>query len=85
MHENPVKADALQALEHHVRMAFGDSREFCKGSEDMPLQGLVQGCGAAPTGWVSVGSPLIEMMRKEGLGMDSWTVSLNAVKNESLH
>ena len=80
MHKNPVKStmDALHALEHHVRMAFGDSREFHEGSEDSPLQGLAQGHGAAPAGWVSVSSPPIEMMRKEGHGLDSWTASSNA-------
>ena len=45
----------------------------------MPLQGLVQGHGAALTGWVSVSSPLMDMMKKEGCGLDSWTALLNAV------
>ena len=73
MHENPVKTmmDALQALEHHMRMAFGDSTDFYTCSEDAPPHGLAQECGAAPTDWASVSSPLVEMTRKEGFGPDS--------------
>ena len=81
MHENPVRSsiDTLQALEHWVHTAFGDSEEACTGDMDGPSQGSVQGCGAAPTGWVSTSSPSMEMMRKEGHGLDSWTALLNAV------
>ena len=53
MHENLVKStmDTIQALEHHVRIAFGDSKDFHTGSVDKPMQGLVQGYSSAPTGW----------------------------------
>ena len=35
--------------------------------------------GAAATGWVSVSSPLIDVMREEGCGLDSWMPPSNAV------
>ena len=74
VHENPIKStiETLQNLEHHVRTAFGDSKGFYKGSVDNPLQGIVQGYGTTSMGWISISSPLIDMMREEGFSLDLW-------------
>ena len=71
VHPNPIKSSilTLQALEHHIRMEFGDSDCSYCGSKNYPLQGLVQGYGPPPTGWVVISTPLIEMMREAGYGL----------------
>ena len=83
VHPNPIKStvETLQALEHHIRTEFGDSSKSYKGSKIKPLQGIVQGYGAAPMKWVAISSPLIEMMRKEGFGLKDWSALSREVLN----
>lgn len=69
--------DTLQNLHHHIRTAFGDSKDSYTGTEDQPLQGLVQGYGPAPAGWVLVSSPIINMMKNAGYGYKAWS-AINA-------
>ena len=82
-HPNPIKSsiETLQSLEHHIRTGFGDSKKFYTGSVSTPLQGLVQGYGPAPVGWVAISSPLIDMMRKAGFGFKDWTSISSSVIN----
>ncbi|HEY9815753.1 MAG TPA: hypothetical protein V6D20_08135, partial [Candidatus Obscuribacterales bacterium] len=83
LHANPVRSMlvAIQEMTHHVRTAFGDS-EITYGNDPFrpPLQGLLQGNGAAGPGWTAICSPLIEMMRELGLGYQSWT----AIRHEAI-
>jgi hypothetical protein len=63
----------LQNLTHYVRTAFGDSDAGYGGpNQPIPMQGLGQGNGAGPAGWIAVSTPLIEMMRAEGFGFSDW-------------
>jgi hypothetical protein len=60
----------LQFARHRIRTAFGISEDFFGGPDrDVPLQGLGQGNGAGPTGWVAVSTPLINMLKTAGFGV----------------
>jgi hypothetical protein len=66
----------LQAAEHSIRTAYGDSTQSYGGSKwAMPLQGLAwgnkeegpmsgmgQGNGAVPTSWAVISTPMLEIM-----------------------
>jgi hypothetical protein len=59
----------LQDLEHHIRMAFGDSKDTYGGDIwVVPMQGIYQGNGAGPIIWDAVSSPLLQIMKEERLG-----------------
>lgn len=79
-HPKPVESciRTLQALEHQIKTAFGVSKESYTGNSRKPLQGIAQGYGPAPTGWVAISSPLIEMMLQEGYGHNDWSAILSA-------
>jgi hypothetical protein len=81
MSENPIRStlETLQQLQHHIRTAFGDSEDFYEASPGQPLQGVVQGNGGGPTGWGSVSTPVINMMRTAGYGFQHWTSLTNQV------
>ena len=83
VHPNPIKStvETLQVLEHHIRTEFGDSSKSYTGSKVKPLQGIVQGYGAAPMGWVAISSSLIKMMGKEGFRLKDWSALLSEVLN----
>ena len=53
--------------EHFIGTAFGVS-STSYSSDKVPFQGLVQGNGAAPTGWAVVNAPIINMVRTAGYG-----------------
>jgi hypothetical protein len=56
---------AIQEMSHHIRTAFGDScRTYDAMQDDAPAQGLLQGNGAAPTGWTAVSTLLINIMKR---------------------
>jgi hypothetical protein len=61
----------LQSMKHHIRTAFGDSIESYQGDQDKPLQGLIQGYEPAPAGWALISTPIINMMRAEGFGLEA--------------
>jgi hypothetical protein len=59
----------LQQAKHKIITGFGVSK-MCYGSDLVPLaQGMGQGDGFAPTGWAFISTPLINMMRTAGFGL----------------
>jgi hypothetical protein len=68
----------LQKAKHRIRTAFGISQQSYGGDLKVPVQGLGQGNGAAPTGWALISTLLINMMRTAGFGLQIVT-SLSAV------
>jgi hypothetical protein len=58
----------IQSLEHHVRTVFGESKKFFKQTGPIPLQGVGQGNGAGPQIWALVSTPVLNMLRSNGLG-----------------
>jgi hypothetical protein len=68
----------LQKAKHCIRTAFGISQQSYGGDLKVPVQGLGQGNGAAPTGWALISTPLINMMQTAGFGLQIVT-SLSAV------
>jgi hypothetical protein len=70
IHPNPVTSmfKSIQSLEHHVRTVFGESKASFKQSGPIPLQGVGQGNGAGPQIWALVSTPVLNMLRSQGLG-----------------
>ena len=59
----------FQKATHRVRTAFGDSALTYDSSDcHIPLQGIAQGNGCAPTGWVCISTPLIKALKTAGYG-----------------
>ena len=54
---------ALSLISFHIRTGFGDSSKTYDGSVQDPYEGLGQGNGAAPAGWLVVSSVLLTFMR----------------------
>lgn len=60
---------SIQNLKHHIRSGYGDSRFTLSSSGSLiPFQGALQGNGAAPTTWVVISTPLLNMLHKAGHG-----------------
>jgi hypothetical protein len=60
----------IQELRHHVRTAFGDSKQFFPvNSGHIPIQGVGQGNGAGPQIWALVSTPIFNMLRSMGFGI----------------
>ena len=72
----------FQKAIHKVRTAYGDSTLTYSSAENhVPLQGIAQGNGCAPTGWVCISTPLINALRAAGYGallLSALTVSIIA-------
>ena len=66
----------LQALQHHVRTAFGE-RSSGYSALEIPLHGVGQGNGAGPAIWLAITTPLIEMLREAGFGLQLKTPITN--------
>jgi hypothetical protein len=60
--------DTIQHLEHHVRTVFGESSRGFRQQGNVPIQGVGQGNGAGPQIWALVSTPVLNMLRAEGLG-----------------
>ena len=59
----------IQEMQHHIRTTYGDSAEFLSSTDTaIPFQGILQGNGAAPTIWVLISTPLLNMLRTAGNG-----------------
>jgi hypothetical protein len=67
---NPITSmfQTIQSLEHHVRTSFGQSKSFFKQTSAILLQGVGQGNGAGPQIWALVSTPVLNMLRSQGLG-----------------
>lgn len=60
--------ETMQKLEHHVRTVFGESEIGFIQEGSTPMQGVGQGNGASPQIWALVSTPVLNMLRAEGLG-----------------
>ena len=59
----------IQHMKHHIRTAYGDSEIALDGTgQVIPFQGILQGNGAAPTTWVIISTPILNMLRAAGNG-----------------
>ena len=52
----------IQYMRHHIRTAYGDSKEYYGGKETEPLQGGGQGNPAAPPMWIAITIILLSIM-----------------------
>ena len=79
----PLQAmiQAIQEMTHYVRTAFGNS-DVSYGSvpNESPMMGLLQGNGAAGTGWAAISTVLVEVMKSHGYGFKDW----NAISQEAI-
>jgi hypothetical protein len=70
-------------MTHYIRTAFGDSTESNGLSlpPEPPLMGLLQGNGAAGTGWTAICTVIVNAMRSQGFGYSSWgAISKSVIK-----
>ena len=59
----------IQHMQHRIKSAYGVSDNSYSSVPSLPpLQGLIQGHGAAPTGWCATSTPIINAVRKAGFG-----------------
>jgi Reverse transcriptase (RNA-dependent DNA polymerase) len=59
----------IQAMEHHVRTAFGVSEKAYNTDKTRPpVQGILQGNGAGPARWLAIASVLIKALKDKGYG-----------------
>ena len=59
----------IQKLTHTVRTAFGDSESsFTQDLWATPLHGVGQGNGAGPAIWAVVSTPILDLLRNQGIG-----------------
>jgi hypothetical protein len=58
----------LQQSIHRIRTAYGDSDVQSTSTPEDPIQGIGQGNGCGPAGWVALSGPLMEMLRTLGFG-----------------
>ena len=59
----------IQHMTHRIKTAHGiSSQSYNNTPTTPPLQGLIQGHGAAPTGWGVTSTPLINALRQAGHG-----------------
>ena len=59
----------IQKLTHTVRTAFGDSESsFTQELWATPLHGVGQGNGAGPAIWAVVSTPVLDLLRNQGIG-----------------
>ena len=62
----------IQLMHHHIRTAFGDSENYYGPTDDEPPpQGILQGNGAGPCGWFSICTPIVNVMKKQGFGLQT--------------
>jgi hypothetical protein len=58
----------IQQLSHHVRtVLFGESKQGYLHHGSIPIQGVGQGNGVGPQIWALVSTPVLNMLRSNGL------------------
>ena len=57
---------AIQLMTFHLRTAHGDSERTYGGTEGQPFQGLCQGNGAAPAGWLVSSAFIVKQQHAQG-------------------
>ena len=61
--------ESIQNMKHHIKTSQGISTiTLSKRNTLIPYQGILQGNGAAPTTWVIISTPLLNMLRAAGNG-----------------
>ena len=61
--------ESIQNMNHHIKTSQGVSKvTLSKRNTLVPYQGILQGNGAAPTTWVIISTPLLNMLRVAGNG-----------------
>jgi len=61
----------LQNAKHQVRTGYGDSSKSYGGDAWItPMHGIGQGNGAGPAIWAVLSTPLLNMLRSEGVGCE---------------
>jgi hypothetical protein len=73
----------IQKLDHHVRTAFGTSENTygpLSHAGAHPNQGILQGNGAAMSGWTAVSSVIVNTMRDLGFGYSAWSAISKAAQ-----
>ena len=63
----------LQNSIHRICTAFGDSGVRFVSDPGDPIQGIGQGNGVGPAGWIALSSPIMAMLRALGFGF--WVLS----------
>jgi hypothetical protein len=58
----------IQQLKHHTKTVFGESSKGYRPMGHIPIQGVGQGNGAGPQIWALVSTPILNMLRTNGLG-----------------
>ena len=80
----PVQSmiEAIQAMTHLIRTAFGDSTEGYKSNPTRnPPTGLLQGNAAAMAGNTVAVSVIVKMMKSKGFGLNMWSaLTYEAIK-----
>ena len=65
--KSTVTSMFTQKAIHKVRTAYGDHTLTYRSKQyQIPLQGIAQGNGCAPTGWVCISTPLINALQASG-------------------
>ena len=60
----------IQQLRHHIRTAYGTSTRWFGGDDQTVIpHGIGQGNGAGPAIWAVVSTPVLNMLRDEGFGV----------------
>ncbi len=61
----------LQNAKHQVRTGYGDcSKSYGGDAWITPMHGIGQGNGAGPAIWAVLSTPLLNMLRSEGVGCE---------------
>ena len=70
----------IQEMNHHIRTSFGLSEQTLQHRfTNTPFQGILQGNGAAPTTWVLISTPLLNMLWSKGNGAKFCTPITNQI------
>ena len=61
--------ESIRNMKHYIRTGFGlSTMKISSEGHLIPYQGALQGNGAAPTSWVIISTPLLNMLRAAGHG-----------------
>ena len=59
---------AIEEMKYFLRTAYGDSKNFYGSTIESKFQGLCQGSGAAPAGWIVISITIICEYKRKGHG-----------------
>jgi hypothetical protein len=59
----------IQDMKFYLRTGFGDSKDYAGATGGVKTQGLCQGNGAAPTGWMVTSIAMIQAHKQKGHGI----------------